>query len=81
MKVPFEVDDIVDEIGTDWVTKFWYPPRGQVGDRWLPPMSSKDDQLNLDSVQVLFYLFCIQIGLAVGGMVASGFEEDTKKKA
>ena len=60
-----------DAIETDWSSKSWYPPRGQIGEKWLPSTFSMDDQINLDSVQVLLILFCIQTGLAAWGMLAS----------
>ena len=60
-----------DAIETDWSSKSWYPPRGQIGEKWMPSTFSVDDQINLDSVQVLFILFCIQTCLAAGGISAS----------
>merc|ERR1712086_159868 len=55
----------------DWNDKLWYPPKGQVGDTWLPSTTSTDEKLNLDNVNILFILFCIQTALPAFGIIAS----------
>ena len=48
----------------DWSEKSWYPPKGQVGSPWLPSPDSTDDKLNMQSVEVLFILFCVSTGFS-----------------
>ena len=69
----------------DWSEKSWYPPKGQVGSPWLPDPDSTDDKMNMNKVEVLFILFCIQTGFAAVGILASfcdkSEQSDNKQKA
>merc|ERR1711935_868981 len=73
------------DVTEDWNDKLWYPPKGQIGDTWLPSTTSTDEKLNLDNVNILFILFCIQTALAAFGIIASfcdrSEQTDNKKKA
>ena len=72
-------------------TLHWYPPKGQVGAQWLPLPESTDEKLNLDRVNIMFILFCIQTAFSVLGTLTSLYcdrrsgqqeeQPDKKKKA
>ena len=81
----FTREDTEPLVTKDWSEKSWYPPKGQVGSPWLPSPDSNDDKLNMNKVEVLFILFCVQTGFAAFGMIMSfcdrSEQSDNKKKA
>merc|ERR1711907_407528 len=69
---------IAREAAEDWTAKSWFPPKGQIGTAWIPNADSTDEKLSLDKVEVLMYLFAIQLGLAIIGILSDWMDCNKK---
>ena len=71
---------MVTFIGWFWLIKNFYIIflKGQIGTAWIPNADSTDEKLSLDKVEVLMYLFAIQLGLAIIGILSDWMDCNKK---
>ena len=55
-----------DTTESEW---HFFPPAGQWGTAWLPGPNSEDPKLNLDKVELLYWIFALQEIIGVIGLL------------